>query len=456
MPSNRRRSKLSISPMELDEQTTRQLLERLHARENEPDAEELAEAPGPWARRLRQHRLELELQNEQLRETQSQLEESRAHYADLYDFAPVAYFTFNRAGQIENLNLTAAHLMGRQRDYLIGRPFGSMVAPDSRREFLAHLRRCLETRQRVTQQLQLQLSGRGQMTAQLVSTPLGEHESPSSCRTALLDISELERVRRERELLLRSEQGARATAELHVGQLEAVQRELRAAVAARETFMAVASHELKTPLTALALHVEQLKRSLADPARVAKVPALADVLSRQIRRLASLVNGLLDETRAGSGTLGLQPRSVDLVALVRGVAGELTSALTRAGCMLELQLDQAPVVGHWDPLRLEQVVTNLLTNAAKYGAGKPVKLAIAREGNQARLVVTDHGIGIRPEDLERIFGRYERAVSDSNFGGLGLGLYVCKEIVEAMHGTIRAFSELGQGSRFEVLLPLSG
>ena len=114
------------------------------------------------------------------------------------------------------------------------------------------------------------------------------------------------------------------------------------------------------------------------------------------------------------------------------------------------------LVGRWDTQRLEQVVINLLTNALKYGAGKPVHLRLAAEGERARLSVRDEGIGIAAEDQGRIFERFERAVSDRHFGGLGLGLYICRQIVDALGGTIAVRSTPGEGSTFEVVLPLDG
>jgi signal transduction histidine kinase len=114
------------------------------------------------------------------------------------------------------------------------------------------------------------------------------------------------------------------------------------------------------------------------------------------------------------------------------------------------------IVGRWDRLRLEQVVTNLVSNALKYGERKPVDIVVSSNGFSATLAVRDQGIGIPPEHLERIFGRFERAVSSRHYGGLGLGLYIAHHVVEAMDGSIRVSSRPGHGSTFEVTLPLAG
>jgi signal transduction histidine kinase len=125
----------------------------------------------------------------------------------------------------------------------------------------------------------------------------------------------------------------------------------------------------------------------------------------------------------------------------------------RASSLLEVT-PGGPLVGQWDRSRLEQVVTHLLANALKYGAGKPVHVRTARDGDQAVLTVRDEGIGIEPHALPRIFDRFERAVSEQHFGGLGLGLYLSRALVEALGGTIHAHSQPGHGATFEVRLPM--
>jgi signal transduction histidine kinase len=144
---------------------------------------------------------------------------------------------------------------------------------------------------------------------------------------------------------------------------------------------------------------------------------------------------------------------VDLTAVTREVLDQFAAELARAGCATELEAPH-PVLGRWDPLRIEQVVANLLSNACKYGAGKPIRISVEVNGDRARLSVRDHGIGIAPADRERIFERFERAASARHYGGLGLGLYITRQVVEAHGGTIRVVSHTGAGSTFAVELPL--
>jgi signal transduction histidine kinase len=146
---------------------------------------------------------------------------------------------------------------------------------------------------------------------------------------------------------------------------------------------------------------------------------------------------------------------MDLAQLVMQLAEAFSGEFQRAGAKLRVRGAEQPLVGMWDPLRLEQVVVNLLSNAVRYGLGRPVEVALWREEEVAAISVTDQGIGISEADLARIFGKFERAVSERNYGGLGLGLYITRQIVDAMGGSIEVRSKPGEGSTFTVRLPLA-
>jgi PAS domain S-box-containing protein len=231
------------------------------------------------------------------------------------------------------------------------------------------------------------------------------------------------------------------------------------AVRLRDDFLAVASHELKTPLTPLRLHLQGLRRvveaSEGLPVEAGRVLRAVHGCEAQVRKLAGLVDDLLDVSRLAKGRLSLHLEPVDLLAVMRDVVEQLAPEAARAGCRVEVG-EGPPVVGRWDRVRLEQVVTNLLTNALKYGARKPVLLRAWREGALARLLVRDEGIGIAPEHRARIFGKFERAVSDRHYGGLGLGLHITQQIVHALGGEMGLESEPGRGASFTVVLPLEG
>lgn len=236
-------------------------------------------------------------------------------------------------------------------------------------------------------------------------------------------------------------------------------KQAQEAIEARDEFLAVASHELKTPLTPLLLQLHTLQKKLHEYAREEQQAWLAqrlDKLGRQGERLNRLISQLLDLARIVGGRLQLEPDLVELTALVRDVVAEFKEQgeLTRSGSDVRLQLEDS-VVGQWDRMRLEQVITNLLSNALKYGAGKPVTVSVAVRNEAAQITVQDQGIGIAPQDQERIFGRFERAASVRHYGGLGLGLFIVRQIVEAMGGTIRVVSDPGKGATFIAQLPLN-
>lgn len=231
--------------------------------------------------------------------------------------------------------------------------------------------------------------------------------------------------------------------------------EAQAAVAARDEFLSIASHELRTPLTALRLALENMRRvstrealDTLPPAYVERVLGTAE---RQGQRLEKLVTALLDVSRIHMGKLELELEEVDLEQAVQEAVAQVEDEAAQAGS--EVVVHGAPTVGRWDRLRISQVATNLLSNAVKYGAGKPVEVTYGATDGRAFLVVKDGGIGIDPADQRNIFERFERAVSSRNYGGLGLGLYIVKRIVEAHGGTVQVESTPGAGAVFSVDLP---
>jgi PAS domain S-box-containing protein len=222
------------------------------------------------------------------------------------------------------------------------------------------------------------------------------------------------------------------------------------AVHARDDFLSIASHELRTPLTPLRLQIQILRRMLTNRGALArdKLAGSLDTLERQTERLGRLVSDLLDVSRITAGKLTLHRERLDLADLAREVVERYAGA---SGSRIDLQTESA--AGHWDRARLEQVATNLLANAIKYGQGKPIDVSVGLKEGIALLAVRDRGIGIAAADVERIFGRFERAASASSYGGLGLGLYIAQQITAAHGGRISVESAPGQGATFTVALP---
>jgi len=228
-------------------------------------------------------------------------------------------------------------------------------------------------------------------------------------------------------------------------------REAQAALRSRDEFLSVASHELKTPLTPMKLQIQAVRRQI-DKWNDGRLSSLVAKAERHVDRLALLVENLLDVSRIGRGKLEMHPERIDLVQIVGSVLDQFQSEIERTHCTVALHAD-APAFGVWDPFRLEQVVVNLLSNALKFGAGRPVDIRVERFEGRVHLSVHDHGIGIPTADQARLFQRYERAVSAQQFGGLGLGLYITREIVEAHGGSVSLTSTPGLGTVVFVDLP---
>lgn len=235
------------------------------------------------------------------------------------------------------------------------------------------------------------------------------------------------------------------------------QEALRAAeqaIVARDHFLSVASHELRTPLTSLQLLVQSLLRGArrenrSDDAEQRKLASI----DRHVIRFANLIEQLLDVSRITSGKLEIHRERLDLAEVVRDVVARFEADLAKSGCNITVRADDS-LVGEWDAFRMEQVVGNLLSNAIKYGGGAPIEIDLEEKNGMACLRVRDHGIGIAPKDQERIFQRFERAVSDLHYGGLGLGLWIVRQTVEAQGGRIAVESDAGKGATFTVELPV--
>ncbi|MEJ7597174.1 MAG: PAS domain-containing sensor histidine kinase [Kofleriaceae bacterium] len=243
------------------------------------------------------------------------------------------------------------------------------------------------------------------------------------------DISNRKELEREREQLL-------ATTE-H-------------ALAVRQEFLVIASHELRTPVTNVNLQLQRLVRLLDRPETDhAQLRSVGDAALRETGRLGGLITALID-AQVEKGQLALVRAEVDLADLVHDVVERLRMRVEQVGS--DVSVEVPSLHGQWDRLRIEQVVTNLLLNALKYGGGRPIRVRAEAVEHMAQLDVIDHGIGVGHEDTTRIFGKFERAVP-AHHGGLGLGLFIARQIVEAHGGTISLDSTLGAGSVFRVRLP---
>ena len=233
--------------------------------------------------------------------------------------------------------------------------------------------------------------------------------------------------------------------------------QLRKAVESRDEFLSIASHELKTPITSLQIQAQLRKRNALKENKDAftfdKLVRMFDSDKSQIERLTRLIDDMLDVTRFESKKLALRLEEVDLQFILNEVLERYSPQFVAAESTLLLEKEES-AQGLFDHFRLEQVIVNLLTNALRYGRGKPVHISLTRNAGSAQLKIRDEGIGIAHGDHGRIFERFERATRTSAGTGLGLGLYIARQIAEAHGGSIHVESELGQGATFWLELPL--
>ncbi len=273
-----------------------------------------------------------------------------------------------------------------------------------------------------------------------------EHGFWVAFEVTFLMVGIAESVREMREIAAR-----RAGQEAMTALVEGSVGALRTAVQVRDDFLAVAGHELKTPLAGMLLQIQGLQRLVQkDPA--ASIGPRLEKASGSGLKMERLINQLLDVSKIAAGRLNLEPEPFDLSELVKEVAALFENADGPESRITTRCAGQ--VRGRWDRARIEQVITNLVGNAMKYGQGKPVEIDLRAENGEAILRVADHGIGIDSDHQKKIFQKFERAVATREFGGFGLGLWITRQIVTASAGRVEVQSTAGQGSVFTVRLPM--
>ena len=262
------------------------------------------------------------------------------------------------------------------------------------------------------------------------------------------DLSYASRQRAEAETALR----------LVAEERERLLEDRRQAVAARDQFLAVAAHELRTPLATLAMLVDHLigpplPHATTESGGVVVQKRQLAMVKRQVDRLTALVVEMLDVSRITDGRLQLSLGPVDLRDVIREVLDRFAPEIQRCHVTVRVNAPD-PAPGIWDAARIDQVITNLISNALKYGAGRPIEVSVRVEASQAVVVVRDHGIGIRKDEQSKIFGPFAHVVAAKHHAGLGLGLWIAQQFVQASGGRIKVNSRPEQGSTFTVELPL--
>ena len=395
---------------------------------------------------LEVHQIELELQNRALREAQGLLEESRARYAELYDYAPIGHVTLDRSGIIRDLNLQCAALLGKERRFLQGHPLRQLLAPHSRRDLDAHVRASFKSPRALNVELGIPLADGALRIVDLVSVPPPPHarvaddERSRTFHSAMIDVSERKRDEQRQSELLQREREARVLA-------ESVNR-------IKQEFLAVVSHELRTPLAPMMMWVKALRAGgISDTLRARAIEALDTCLTVE----AAMIDDLVDVARGQNGKLRIERRPIDMQSVVGAAVEALAPSAAAKQIEVTLEVDPSPAWVAGDPTRLQQVVANLLSNAIKFTpeAGH-VALTLRRRGKDVVLVMSDDGEGIEPALLDGIFEPFRQHdnTTPRRHGGLGLGLTIVRQLVEQHDGQVVATSAgTGRGAQFTVTLP---
>mgnify|MGYP003574900073 CR=1 FL=1 len=230
--------------------------------------------------------------------------------------------------------------------------------------------------------------------------------------------------------------------------------QMKDAIRARDEFLSIASHELKTPLTSMVLQMQMLKRRMErgqiDETIIHKAN---DLTLKQCQLLTSLIDDMLDVSRISNGKMNFSFKETSLQEVVTTALEAFSANAEEKEVEVHFTVKEDSIVKA-DPFRLEQVIYNLLSNALKYGEQKPIEIQVARKANHAIVEVRDQGLGINPENIARIFKLFERAISSTSISGLGLGLYISKEIIDAHDGDIEVESKVNAGSVFRVIIPI--
>jgi len=279
---------------------------------------------------------------------------------------------------------------------------------------------------------------------------------PDAVRSKVHVFVTLDQQRREMQRQMEALEAARREQEVLLRELNATQAELQRSLRMRDEFMSLVAHELRTPLNTLFLETQmrslQLKRGNLPAFNPEQMSSMIKRDERQIKAMIRLIDDMLDVSRMKSGTLSIRPAKVELMALLERVVNDLSLQAAAAGANVVL-VPHAPVEGFWDEFRIEQVVVNLLTNALRYGGGGAVEVSVQTEGCSARISVRDHGKGIAPDFLERIFEPYERGARSGEPKGLGLGLYISRQLALSHGGQLTVESTPGEGATFSLILP---
>ena len=372
---------------------------------------------------------ERKLAQENLRQSR---ERSRILVENLRDYA---IFFVDLEGKIGSWNSGAERVTGHQTNDIVGRHFSVLYPDEEIKE--GRPQRDLETAARdwrVEYEGWRMRQDGSRFQAEVAMWVLYDDSGTTvGFIISVKDVTERNKAYEERTLRLAAESALRE----------------------RDAFLSMASHELRSPLAALKLHVQTIREELKSgnfERVMKKLPDRLDRVQKQADRVEELISRMLNVSAIAAGELGLLPQPVDLSVLATAMVAEFAESAKQANCELSLRVPTA-VAGMWSPDHIQDVIRNLLQNAIKFGRGQPVQVEVGGDAQRAWVSVTDHGIGIAAADQERIFERFQRAVNPRNYAGFGLGLWISKQIVDASGGEISVKSAPAEGATFMVSLP---
>lgn len=360
--------------------------------------------------------------------------ESDARFENLFQTAAEGVWVIDRDGNTTMVNEAAAAMLGYSPAEMMGRHMNEFMDPSEHSTAAENMKKRMNG-VREHHDFRLRRRDGSELWTIMATSPILDADGEFVGALAMMtDITERKRYEEERQRLL---------------------QESQAAVSARDEFLSIASHELRTPVTSLQLAIQALLRAAnkAPDRPIESLRPLLNAADAQTHKLSRQIDLLFDVSRIAAGQLALYKTQVDLHEVVTAVVASFAEEVERTGSTLSVHCD-APLIGEWDRDRMEQLLTNLIGNALKYGAGKPIEVWGQRDAERAVIIVRDQGIGIAKEQQSTVFHRFERAVEAAQYRGMGLGLFIVQQIVTTHGGTIELESELGAGSTFTVTLPL--
>jgi two-component system, chemotaxis family, sensor kinase Cph1 len=377
---------------------------------------------------LQVHQIELEMQNEDLRRSQAELEESRTKYSDLYDFAPVSYFTFDKDGLILEANLTAAKELGRERSLLMNKPFRSYIIPEDREIFDQCLPAVFKSADRQICEIRLKRKDGSEFYAQLESMAVNDLNDNPLCRTSVTDVTRYKKTEETMKKL--------------TDELKRSNEDLK-------QFASAASHDLQEPLRGIESFIRLLEKRYKGKLDE-KADEYIDYVVNDVKRMQMLIQDLLEYSRVSVKDKVFSP--VNCSVALEQALHNLRSAIEESGA--EVTYDLLPILTG-DEAQLCRLFQNLIGNAIKFRSKEPVKIHISahREATEWIFSIRDTGIGIDPTQAERIFVIFQRLHSRQEYAGTGVGLAICKRIVGRHGGRIWVESEHEKGATFYFTIP---